>query len=141
MIVFGDVWDYKADCICIPTNGTLNRFGECVMGRGVAQQATRRLPGIAAEIGKSIKRQGNRLYMMGNLCAFPVKHNWWEKADLALIEQSAYDLGQLATDYPAKVFVLPRPGCGNGQRTWEEVRPVIEDILPDNVHVIDKEEG
>jgi len=30
---------------------------------------------------------------------------------------------------------LPRPGCGNGHRTWEEVKPLL-DGLPDNVWVI-----
>ena len=30
-------------------------------------------------------------------------------------------------------------GCGNGQLTWEEVRPLLEG-LPDNVLVISKEQ-
>lgn len=33
--------------------------------------------------------------------------------------------------------VLPRPGCGNGRLTWEQVKPVIK-FLPDNVWVISR---
>jgi hypothetical protein len=31
--------------------------------------------------------------------------------------------------------LLPRPGCGNGHRTWDEVCPVIEPILDDRFTV------
>ena len=110
------------------------------MGRGVALQASQRYPGLALKIGQAVKLRGNRLHMMGSLCTFPVKHEWHQKADKALIVQSARQLQILADACQKEIgpwrFVLPRPGCGNGGLTWDEVRPLIEDILPDNVHVI-----
>mgnify|MGYP001580901715 CR=1 FL=1 len=57
-------------------------------------------------------------------------------ADLELIKESASQLAVVAGAYSNKTFVLPRPGCGNGGLKWEDVKPVIEPILPDNVHVI-----
>ena len=141
--VFGNVWDYHADCVCIPTNGTVNRRGECVMGRGVARQAKERYPGLAKWIGDIIHSHGNVLHLLGELehgrdllCTFPVKHEWFHTASPSLIRKSAGELKVLAEKWTDKVFVLPRPGCGNGGLFWETVRPLLED-LPDNVHVID----
>ena len=71
------------------------------------------------------------------LLTFPVKHNWWQPADLDLIAKSAEALEYMALSKPDTSFLLPRPGCGNGKLTWAEVRPVIK-FLPDNVLVIDK---
>lgn len=134
--VLGNIWDYPADCICITTNGSVRNDGCAVMGRGVALQAKHRVPGIDFKIGAAIRTRGNHLYMMGDYCTFPVKHRWQEMADLELIKQSTQELDLLARQqFPGYIFVLPRPGCGNGQRTWEEVKPIVS-ILPDNVHII-----
>lgn len=138
-VVFGNVWDYPADYICIPTNGYVKSNGECVMGRGVALQAVRRFPGIAKMIGRELLRNGNHFAIIDTrYCIFPVKHHWREKADLDLITRSTKELALVASRNPEQIYVLPRPGCGNGGRTWEEVKPLLKD-LPNNVHVIDLE--
>lgn len=144
--VFGDLWTYEADAKCITTNGFVRRDGKAVMGRGVAKQAVNKWPEIQDLLGQFISYMGNQPYVISGpervgfyLISYPVKHNWWEKADLELIEQSAIKLVILCSDYDWKTIVLPRPGCGNGQRTWEEVKPAIEEILDDRFHVIDKQ--
>src|SRR3990167_843821 len=117
--VFSDIWtladrlrlEGKSICVCITTNGVVRSDGACVMGRGIALQATLKAPGIAYRIGEAIKKQGNHLYMMGDYCTFPVKHKWWELADLELIKDSAGELLSLALLYPEITFLLPRPGC------------------------------
>lgn len=139
--VYGDVWDYLAYVLCIPTNGDIKRNGAAVMGRGVAEQATKRHPSIAMRLGRSLEDRGNVVSLLDvgthpMLMSFPVKHHWHEKADLVLIKESAIELARIANTTEDKVYVLPHPGCGNGQLNWGEVKPVIEDILPNNVHLI-----
>ena len=137
--VFGNLWIYLGQSntnVLITTNGDVKKNGECVMGRGCARQARDTFPGLALELGKLITTKGNKVHQLKScLYSFPVKHHYWEKADLKLIRQSALRLKYLATQHPEQKWVLPRPGCSNGKRTWAEVKPLLED-LPDNVHVI-----
>lgn len=143
--ITGNLWDYYGKpgfVVCITTNGTVKKNGEAVMGRGCAFEATHRIPGIAKTLGGLIQSYGNvvleHLTRMEDVISFPVKHNWWEQADLKLIEHSAGRLWVLADGEPEKTFILPRPGCGNGRLTWEQVKPAIE-FLPDNVWIISRE--
>ncbi len=138
--IFGNLWDFDG-ILCITTNGTLRKDGACVMGRGVAYQATQRFPGIAQYLGSRVKHEGNHVHLLysGKLISFPVKHNWWEKADLELIAQSVWELTALigALEHPEQVVTvyLPRPGCGNGGLSWTEVKPLVE-VLPDNIFLV-----
>jgi hypothetical protein len=140
--ILGDLWDYGLPAIVlITTNGTVKKpSGECVMGRGCALEAKMRFPGIARRLGQQIKDHGNRVHVLepGKIWSFPVKHNWWDTADLALIAQSAQELAAEAVTRDTVRFILPRPGCGNGKLGWWQVRPVPEKLLPDNVFVIGK---
>jgi len=139
-VVTGDIWDYPADVICITTNGTIKKNGEAVMGRGVALQAVQRFPGVAKDLGENLQRWGNFPHILkSELVTFPVKHHWHERASLDLIKESAVQFAVHVKCFPELIFVLPRPGCGNGGLRWEEVEPVISSLLPDNVHVIDRE--
>jgi hypothetical protein len=140
----GNLWDFwdHDHVICITTNGFVKRNGQAVMGRGCALEATQRVPGIAEILGDTIRRNGNHVSILTDkhlplILSFPVKHNWWEEADLYLIERSAWELVEFVTNSENhKTFVLPRPGCGNGRLRWETVKAVIEPILPDWVQVI-----
>lgn len=145
--VEGDIWKYKANLICIPTNGTIKQNGELVMGAGVAKQCVARFPTIALRFGQLVRNQGNEVHCLnindieGNLqllATFPTKHHWAQKADIALIIYSAQMLAYLINLFPQKIVVLPRPGCGKdtGGLLWDNVKPHIQDILPDTVHVI-----
>lgn len=67
---------------------------------------------------------------------FPVKHNWFEKADPALIRQSAYELCVLAGKMGWQEVRMPRPGCGNGGLDWGYVKPTIEPLLDDRFVVV-----
>lgn len=142
----GNLWDFyslgEQHVACITTNGFVKKNGECVMGRGCAREAKERFPGFARLVGDAIKAIGNHVYWFMNegnkrLATFPTKHVWWEKSDIELIKQSAGELGRIAERYPDHIFYLPRPGCGNGQLSWSDVKPAIADILPDNVVIVD----
>lgn len=130
----GNLWDFDGYKV-ITTNGFIKKNGECVMGRGCAKEASIRYPKLPYELGMAIKEFGNHVLCFDKyqLVTFPVKHNWWEKADLELIKESAKEL--LRFSYLGNIF-LPRPGCGNGQLTWDEVKPVIEPILKSNNFIV-----
>ena len=66
-----------------------------------------------------------------------VAPGWAAVADLDLIKQSATQLMMLIGDHNWRLVLLPRPGVGNGGRSWEdEVKPLIEPILDDRVVVV-----
>ena len=147
--VYGDLWTYHhglephlTPVRLITTNGHIKKDGRAVMGRGVAKECLVKFPDVDLILGYLIKAYGNHVQLIVRdyeipLYAFPVKHHWRELADFNLIQDSAGELANLALSHPLSVYILPRPGCGNGQRDWlTEVKPIIEPLLPDNVHVI-----
>lgn len=133
--VVGDLWTYPADVRVITTNGTINSKQKCVMGRGCAREAALKFPELPTLLAFKIRAEGNHPYDFPDLglISFPVKHEWFERADLTLIRTSALQLKRMLD--PDKIYVMGRPGCGNGGREWREVKPLLAD-LPDNVHVI-----
>ena len=143
----GDLWAVEADARVITTNGFVRNDGNAVMGRGVAAQARARYAGIEADLGVLIRRAGTHVYLLPTgtngwpfvLVAFPVKHNWFEAADPALIQRSARELAMLVDIYGWRKVVLPRPGCGNGRLSWADVRPLIDDVLDERFTVVSPE--
>jgi len=145
--VVGNLWHYwkkPKTVILVTTNGTVRSDGHLVMGRGCALEAKQRIFGLSKGLGSVVLRSGNKIYPYREnkkirLLTFPVKHNWWETADLKLIKKSASDLRRIVLANPHTTFVLPRPGCGNGELKWETVKKVIEQILDmENLLVISK---
>lgn len=136
----GNIWSHclsSGDRIVIPTNGFVKSNGSAVMGRGLAQQASRHFPHLPYLLGRAIKEHGNVTleFTVPPLFTFPVKHNWWEKADIELIRTSAAGLKELVSVRDITVY-LPRVGCGNGQLDWGNVKPVLQSILDDERFVI-----
>lgn len=131
----GDIWDYPADAIVVTTNGFVKKNGEAVMGRGVALQAQRYLP--PAMLGRRLQVTGNhvnvftgrlQLAMPTDIVTLPVKHNWFEQADVHLIARSLRELRFVTNAMGYEVVALPRPGCGNGGLNWEDVKPLLSDL-------------
>ena len=59
------------------------------------------------------------------------------KADLAIIAESAAQLRVLADSLPEwKTILVPRPGCGAGELTWQDVKPVLDVFFDDRFHVV-----
>jgi len=139
----GDIWDFhKAGFfIVIPTNGFVKNDGECVMGRGLAYEAKRRFPDLPLELGKRIREYGNVVFVFVKyrIITFPVKYNWYEKADMDLIRRSAIGLREMfrfnLIGMPTPVY-LPKVGCGNGKLNWFEVRAMLEMLLNDDFIVV-----
>lgn len=140
--VIGNMWAYegrKNFRILITTNGSIKKDGSGVMGRGNALEAAMKYPDLPKLLGFSLQRRGNVVSLLQpNLYSFPVKHKWYQAADIKLIKKSVAKLNDLARTYPDIKYVLPRPGCGNGNLTWEQVKKIVS-VLPDNVLVISNE--
>jgi hypothetical protein len=135
-IIEGNLWKFHtpANWIVITTNGSIRKDGACVMGRGVALQAKKRYPKLPCELGAKIAESGNNVFTFKDygILTFPVKHKWFEKADLELIEHSAKQL-LYVVDRP---IYLPMVGCGNGHLNWRDVRPVLEKYFDDSFTVV-----
>jgi len=140
--VRGNIWHFYSQdpyCIaCVTTNGVVKRDGEAVMGAGVALEAARRWPWLPKKLGEHIQQNGNVLMYLEKirLVTFPTKHEWYRDSDPELICKSALALTELAHRESDTLFYLPRPGCRNGNLNWEEVRLLLEPILPLNVVTI-----
>lgn len=162
-IIYGNAFTTDCDALCITTNGFVKNNGQAVMGRGIAKNIQRYFPNIQQDLGELIRTKGNNVHIIystePNILSFPVKPitgisngtnyvshlsfkkgervpGWAMKASLEIIETSAYQLVELADNNPWNTIVLPRPGCGAGELSWEQIEPVLANILDDRFKVI-----
>lgn len=146
--VFGELFDLPGDLLCVTTNGMVNANGRAVMGGGCAAGARKMFPSIDKLLGFSLTECGNHVHYLGEhrywgqdrrirVCSFPTKEHYIEDSKLELIEQSARELMVLLDANRAyQTVLLPRPGCGLGNLTWEQVSAVLEPILDERVTVV-----
>jgi hypothetical protein len=141
-----DMWKEATDgdWICITTNGTIAKSGRCVMGAGCALEARKKIKGIDIVLGELVKLNGpiTQLIMDDyngvSIISFPTKYNWYEKSDIGLIVSNAIQLKKMlnsATIKPKNIYI-PKPGCGYGGLMWSEVKPIIEEILDNDIFCI-----
>ncbi|MFQ5853179.1 MAG: ADP-ribose-binding protein [Candidatus Binatia bacterium] len=137
--VFGNLWDFDG-IIAVTTNGFVKKDASCVMGRGCAREAALKFGWLPRKLGAAIAKHGNHVFYFPEyrLITFPVKHVWWEPADLNLIQQSARELLETIEEFKiTDAIYLPRPGCGNGRLRWEDVKRIISPILKsDQFHIV-----
>ena len=139
-----NLWDTPSTAVrAVTTNGItfLNDKDEweLVMGAGNAKQAKLLYPDLPTILGKWVKNIGNYpLYVKEHkIISFPTKYNWRSNSTLKLIEDSALLLIKIIRDEELEKVYLPRPGASLGGLDYEKVvRPLLEDLLPDNVVVI-----
>jgi O-acetyl-ADP-ribose deacetylase (regulator of RNase III) len=62
---------------------------------------------------------------------FPTKGHWKARSKLGDIEAGLQDLRQQLVERGVASVAVPALGCGLGQLSWTDVRPVIEDALGD----------
>lgn len=145
---YGNIWQHVEDydAIVITTNGFVKNNGEAVMGRGIALEATKRNPLVAQTLGNHLILNGNHVgilrYETPIWFSFPVKHHWKDKADIKLIERSTYELlDYIESNEYIKNILMPRPGCGNGRLSWNEVKFIIAPLLDDRFTVMEYEKS
>lgn len=133
-----DLWDfdgYKA----ITTNGIVKPDGRLVMGAGVAKQARERYKDIDAQLGAYVKKWGNRCFILPKwqMISFPTKEHFRDLSSFSLIEQSCRQAMEIADKYKIKKVGMTRPGCGNGGRSWDVIKKLIEPLLDDRFTICD----
>ena len=143
-LIKGDLWTFHdaGEFICVTTNGFVKANGCAVMGRGTAIQCVKRYPEAPKKLGDMILRHGNVVSPFlseRKILSFPVKNNWWEKADLELIRKSANGLSMLVDIWSIERVYLPKPGCGTGQLLWKDVKPILTSVLDDRFVVVELE--
>jgi hypothetical protein len=148
----GDIWSVypQADLFLVTTNSTLKQNGALVMGRGAAQQARDRFPGLDLAFGQAIAQQCGHLgryhllvspqWPQAKMGAFQactersrsVKTDYKQSADLSLIQASVAALVEWTAAHPGKSVHLNFPGIGNGGLARADVLPLLAP-LPDQV--------
>lgn len=139
--VQGDIWTERKpeDYVVITTCGTLRTDGKLVMGRGIAFQAAKRYPWLQQALGDCIELSGLGVVVPhpdARLIAFPVKYEFYQRANLQLILKSTLQLLELAPRLEGGNILLPRPGCSNGKLDWLEVEPMLRHYLTDDRYVV-----
>ena len=56
---------------------------------------------------------------------------WACVADVDIIKRSAEQLVKMADTYGWKKVLIPRVGCGAGELSWADVKPVLNEVLDD----------
>lgn len=138
--IIGNLWNYHTgrSTVVITTNGYIRSDGALVMGRGVAKEALDRFPGINKRLGALVRGLGNHVHHLSDIgiISFPVKHKFFEDADIHLIQVSSIELRELLLMNGLTEVYMPRPGCGNGRLDWANVRHTIEPYLGDLVTIV-----
>ena len=143
-LYIGNMWSVfsQVDLFCITTNSYIKKNGALVMGRGIAQQARDKFPGLDLALGQAIVNAGMQDEVYGllvspswpvkKLAAFQVKTNFRSKAELEIITASTHALSTFAKANPNKRIALNFPGIGNEKLPYNEVLGIVKH-LPDNV--------
>jgi len=61
---------------------------------------------------------------------------WAAVASIDIIRESAKQITVLADEKKWDKVLIPRPGCGAGELTWEKVLPVLQHFLDDRFYSI-----
>ena len=163
---YGDIFEQDCDVVVVSTNGFVTKNNKCVMGRGIAKAIKEYYPGIDVTLGKLINSKGNVVHLVDDttdqpiVVSFPVKPGsivndgsncvshcnttvgtrtpgFLAKADISLIERSLKQLVKLADSHKEwNTIICPRFGCGAGELSWVEIKPLAEAILDDRFIVI-----
>jgi hypothetical protein len=154
----GDMFEVDADVWVVTTNGFVTSNGFAVMGRGCAKTVSELIPSIKKELGTLLKDKGNIVHFIKPIITFPVKPSrvtnkgdnvvshcktalgksvpgFLAKANKELIFKSTQQLISLADTFDWETIVCPRFGCGAGELDWEDVKPMVEDMLDDRFHI------
>lgn len=143
-----NIWEVyqETDKFLFTSNGIIKGDNSLVMGAGIAKEVRDRFKGIDKAIGTYINslgietEKGYGLLLSpngGKVGAFQTKIHYKDESPLWLIRKSTDMLGEYAENNPHIIISMPYPGIGHGNRSMEEIEPIIS-VLPDNVHVYQK---
>lgn len=141
-LIKGNIWDTKAQNICITTNNVVDRLGHGIWGAGIALQAKWRWPQLPMLHGRFLNQHGHTFgylthvlidYKEKFIYTFPTKFHWKDKSSLDLIIESAKQLKSHNESLPTpQSWAIPAPGIGCGGLNKDEVFAAIRPILTED---------
>ena len=91
-----DIWTFHSMgyWVVVTVNGTIKNNGESVLGRGIARQCKLKYPEFPKFLGEHTLKNGNtvKFWSRYKIITLPVKHDFWEMADLELINPRVDDV-------------------------------------------------
>jgi O-acetyl-ADP-ribose deacetylase (regulator of RNase III) len=128
--VTGDLFESPAQTLV----NTVNTVG--VMGKGVALQFKHYFPDMFLEYQK-LCEEGQldigtlHVYQTPHkqVLNFPTKKHWRKPSDLRYIELGLETFVRNYRDIGVTSVAFPPLGCGNGELSWDDVRPLMERYL------------
>ncbi len=143
MQVIDGLLDYRhppGTTLLFTANSYIRSDGALVMGRGAAKQVRDFYSVLPYQIARGFKHmtEYNLRFVRVNdhlrIGAFQVKFHFKAEALPTLIENSARQLAEFASENPDELIHMNFPGIGFGRVAIETVTPLIA-CLPDNVLV------
>lgn len=135
--VSGNVVDDKADVLVNTVNCQLSRYGNGVMGKGVALAFKERYPTIMPQYEAAIRsgelKPGRTLLFDlpdgRKWAAMGTKDHFRDNSMYQWVDSGLRELGEKMREAGLKSVALPPPGCGNGKLAWDRVEPMVHQHL------------
>lgn len=132
----GNILQEQTDAII----NTVNCVG--IMGRGIALQFKQMYPENfkaykqacdkgEVEPGKMFIYNSGLLFNPKYIINFPTKRHWKGKSRIQDIKSGLVALKDDIINYKIKSIAIPPLGCGLGGLNWDEIKPIIEQVLGD----------
>lgn len=130
--IIGDIFTSPAQVIV----NTVNTVG--VMGKGIALEYKKRYPRMF-ELYKTAcekkRLQIGKLMLVNEqdhlILLFPTKESWRLPSKIEYIEKGLKTFVENYTQNNITSIAFPKLGCGNGELSWDVVRPLMEKYLKD----------
>ncbi len=126
----GDIFNSPAQVIV----NTVNTVG--VMGKGLALSFKNRYPEMFEKYRKACERHQltvGKLMLFYEpdhwILLFPTKESWRFPSKLEYIEKGLAVFTSMYSEKGISSIAFPRLGCGNGELSWNDVRPIMEKYL------------
>lgn len=126
----GNIFDSPAQVIV----NTVNTVG--VMGKGLALSFKKRYPKMFEKYREVCEKHrfsiGQLMLFYEEdhwLLLFPTKENWRNPSKLEYIEKGLMKFVNTYAEKGITSIAFPRLGCGNGELSWDDVKPIMEKYL------------
>lgn len=126
----GNIFDSPAQVIV----NTVNTVG--VMGKGLALSFKQRYPEMFNRYRTACEKKQltvGKLMLFYEpdhwILLFPTKENWRNPSKLEYLEKGLIKFVNTYADKNITSIAFPKLGCGNGELSWDEVKPLMEKYL------------
>lgn len=126
----GNIFDSPAQVIV----NTVNTVG--VMGKGLALSFKQRYPEMFNRYRTACEKKQltvGKLMLFYEpdhwILLFPTKKNWRNPSKLEYLEKGLIKFVNTYADKNITSIAFPKLGCGNGELSWDEVKPLMEKYL------------